>query len=86
MDATGVDPGVVDPDRVSFVASPPIGNMATEFETRHLILGAHLFVGVGFFAFAAVLMASGATTAGFLRGVIGALVVGVGFYMFRLRS
>lgn len=72
--------------RTAFVASTPIVCMALDIETRHLILGAHVVVGVGFFAFAAVLLSSGATTAGALRVALGALIVGVGFYMYRLRS
>jgi hypothetical protein len=73
-------------DRIPFVGSTPTAAMGLDFETRHLILGAHVFVGVGFFVFAAVLVSSGATTAGALRAALGTLIVGVGFYMYRLRS
>lgn len=60
--------------------------MGLDFETRHLILAVHLFVGVLFLTLAGVLLMGGRTTAGLIRAGVGTAIVFAGFYFFRLRS
>ena len=60
--------------------------MDIDVETRHLILGVHLFAGLGFLSLAALGFVGGQAGPAVFRAVIGLLVVGLGVTLYRIRS
>jgi hypothetical protein len=76
--------GTVGRFRTAFVDRGPTRGM--NFEIRHLILAVHVAMGFAFFGLATLYILSDNVLGGALRAVFGLLLVGAGFYLYRMRA